>query len=117
MVLPACNIQAMNLHLVEISAEVAPGRHAVLLLDQAGWHMSARLRVPANISLLALPPKCPELNPAENMWQFMRDNWLSNRIFKSHEDILDHCCHAWNRLIEQPWRIMSIGLRDWAHTS
>jgi transposase len=114
LVLPACNIQAMNLHLAEISAEVAPGRHAVLLLDQAGWHMSARLRVPANITLLALPPKCPELNPAENLWQFMRDNWLSNRIFKSYEDILDHCCFAWNKLIDQPWRIMSIGLRDWA---
>ena len=116
-VLPACNIQAMNLHLVEISAEVAPGRHAVLLLDQAGWHTSARLKVPANITLLPLPPKCPELNPAENVWQFIRDNWLSNRIFKSYEDILDHCCFAWNKLIDQPWRIMSIGLRDWAHAS
>ena len=117
LVLPACNIQAMNLHLVEISAEVAPGRHAVLLLDQAGWHTSARLKVPANITLLPLPPKCPELNPAENVWQFIRDNWLSNRIFKSYEDILDHCCFAWNKLIDQPWRIMSIGLRDWAHAS
>jgi hypothetical protein len=45
----------------------------------------------------------------------MRDNWLSNRIFKSFEDILDHCCFAWNRLTDQPWRIMSIGLRQWAH--
>jgi transposase len=53
---------------------VAPDRHAVRVLDQAGWHMSARLKVPANITLLALPPKCPELNPAENVWQFMRDN-------------------------------------------
>ena len=89
----------------------------VLLLDQAGWHTSARLKVPANITLLPLPPKCPELNPAENVWQFIRDNWLSNRIFKSYEDILDHCCFAWNKLIDQPWRIMSIGLRDWAHAS
>lgn len=109
------NIQTMSLHLAEISAEVAPGRHAVLLLDQAGWHMSARLRVPANRTLLALLPKCPELNPAENIWQFIRDNWLSNRIFTSYEDILDHRCYAWNKLIAQPWRIMSIGLRDWAH--
>ena len=117
LVLPACNIQAINLHLAEISAEVTPGRHAVLLLDQAGWHMSPRLKVPDNITLMALPPKCPELNPAENVWQFMRDNWLSNRIFKSYEDILDHCCFAWNKLIDQPWRIRSIGLRDWAHAS
>jgi DDE superfamily endonuclease len=70
--------------------------------------------VPANIMLLPLPPKCPELNPVENVWQFMRDNWLSNRIFTSYDDIVDHCCFAWNKLVDQPWRIMSIGLRQWA---
>jgi transposase len=71
--------------------------------------------VPPNITLLPLPPKCPELNPVENVWQFLRDNWLSNRIFRSYDGIVDHCCDAWNRLVDQPWRIMSIGLRDWAH--
>jgi transposase len=115
LVLPTCNTEAMNLHLVEIATEIAPGRHAILLLDQAGWHLSSRLMVPPNITLVPLPPKCPELNPQENVWQFMRDNWLSNRVFKSYEDILDHCCHAWNKLIDQPWRIMSIGMREWAH--
>lgn len=115
LVLPYCNTEAMSLHLAEIAAAVAPGAHAVLLLDQAGWHLSNRLVVPPNITLVPLPPKCPELNPVENLWQFIRDNWLSNRIFRSYDDILDHCCHAWNRLIAQPWTIMSIGLRDWAH--
>ena len=104
-------------HLAEISSQVTPGAHAVLMLDQAGWHMSGKLAVPANITLLPLPPKCPELNPVENVWQFMRDNWLSNRIFSSYDNVVDHCCHAWNRLIEQPWRIMSIGLRQWAYRS
>jgi len=115
LVLPACNIEAMNLHLAEIATEIAPGKHAILLLDQAGWHLSARLAVPPNMTLVPLPAKCPELNPQENVWQFMRDNWLSNRVFKSYEDILDHCCYAWNRLVDQPWRIVSIGMRDWAH--
>ena len=55
------------------------------------------------------------MNPVENLWQFLRDNWLSNRVFPSDRAILDHCCHAWNKLIAQPWRIMSLGLRDWAH--
>ena len=105
----------MNLHLAEIATEVGPGRHAVLILDQAGWHLSHRLIVPANITLLPLPPKCPELNPVENLWQFMRDNWLSNRVFTSYDNLLDHCCFACNTLVNQPWRIMSIGLRDWAH--
>ena len=115
LVLPKCNTEAMNLHLKEISIAVAPGAHAVLIVDQAGWHFSKALEIPDNITLLALPSKSPELNPVENIWQFIRDNWLSNRIFKSYNDIVDHCCFAWNQLIDQPWKIMSIGLRDWAH--
>ena len=115
MVLPFCNTAGMNLHLAEISRMVSPGRHAVLLLDQAGWHLSGEVALPANITLLPLPAKCPELNVMENVWQFMRDNWLSNRVFRDHDDIVGHCCHHWNRLVDQPWRIMSIGIRDWAH--
>lgn len=61
-------------------------------LDQAGWHASKKLEVPDNTTLLPLPPKSPELNPVENIWRFMRDNWLSNRGFKSYEDIQDHFC-------------------------
>jgi putative transposase len=91
----------MALHLAEISQTVTPGAHAVLLLDQAGWHLSDKLDVPDNITLMPLPPKSPELNPVENIWQYMRDNWLSNRVFQSYDDILDHCCHAWNRLIDK----------------
>jgi transposase len=105
----------MDLHLTEIAKNVAPDAHAVLLVDQAGWHTTNKLAVPANITILPLPPKCPELNSTENVWQFMRDNWLSNRVFKSYDDIVDPCCYAWNKLVDQPWRIMSIGLRDWAH--
>jgi transposase len=113
LVMPRCDTETMNLRLAEIATQVAPGAHAVLLVDQAGWHMSNRLAVPQNITIIPLPPKCPELNPVENVWQFLPDNWLSNRIFKSYDDILDHCCHAWNKLVDMPWKIMSIGLRDW----
>jgi hypothetical protein len=111
LVLPKCNTPAMTLHLGEISANIAPGAHAVLLVDQASWHLSNARKVPDNITILPIPPKSPELNPVENVWQFMRDNWLSNRVFNSYADIVDHCCFAWNRLVDQPWRIMSIGLR------
>jgi transposase len=114
LVLPWCNTEAMNLHLAEISARVAPGRHAVLVVDQAGWHLSAQLTLPSNITIVALPAKCPELNPQENVWQFLRENWLSNRVFTSYDNIIDHCCYAWNRLVEQPWKIISIGSRPWA---
>jgi Transposase IS116/IS110/IS902 family len=80
--------------------------------DFAAWVKA--LVVPSNVSLVPLPPRVPELNGQENIWQFMRQNWLSNRIFKSFDDIVDHCCYAWNTLINQPWKIMSIARRDWA---
>ena len=115
LVLPHCNTSAMNLHLAEIAQAIEPGAHGVILLDQAGWHLSHRLIVPANITIVPLPPKCPELNPVENIWQYVRENWLSNRVFLSYTNILDHCCHAWNKLVEQPWTIISIGLRNWAY--
>jgi DDE superfamily endonuclease len=114
-VMPRCNTAAMSEHLLEISSQVASGAQAVLLLDQAGWHVARDLKIPVNITLMSLPAKFPELNPQENIWQFMGDNWLSSRIFKSYNDILDHCSDAWKKLADQPWRLMSIGLRDWAH--
>ena len=108
LVMPWCDTDAMAAHLIEISAAVDPGAHAVLIVDQAGWHLTPKLAIPDNITVLALPPRSPELNPVENVWQFMRDNWLSNRIFKSYEDIVALCCQAWNNLIDQPWKIMSL---------
>jgi hypothetical protein len=66
LVLPHCNSHAMSLHLAEISNAIAPGAHAGLLVDQAGWHLSDKLLVPPNITIVPLPPKCPELNPVEN---------------------------------------------------
>ena len=62
-----------------------PGAHAVLLLDQAGRNLTPKLSIPKNITIMPLPSRAPELNPVENIWQFMRDNWLSNRLFNSHE--------------------------------
>lgn len=115
LVLPVCNTAAINLHLAGIGIMLRPGKHAVLLLDQAGWHFSGNAVVPDNITPLPLAPKCPELTMMESVRQFMRDNWLSNRVFRDHDEIVAQCCHDWNRLIDQPSRIMSIGLRDRAH--
>jgi hypothetical protein len=89
--MPRCNTAAMNLHLAEIATQIAPGAHAALIVDQASWHLSGKLVASPNITIIPLPAKCPELNTPENIWLFMRDNWLSNRIFKSFDDIVDHC--------------------------
>jgi len=107
----------MVLPLKEIAQAVAPGAQAAVLLDRAGWPVSTKLAVPDHITLGPQPPRSPELNPVENVWPFLRDNWLSNRVFESYDDIVGHCCAAWNKLVDQPWRIMSLGLRHWAYQS
>jgi len=114
LVLPVCNTDAMSLHLAEISQTVAPKAHAAVLMDQAGWHTTEKLVIPDNITIIPIPAKCPELNPVENIWQFMRDNWLSNLIFETYDEIVDHCCKAWNKLVSMPNKITSIGTREWA---
>ena len=100
LVLPACNTEAMQLHLDEIATKIAPGAHAILLLDQAGWHGAKALKVPNNISLLQLPPRAPELNGQENIWQFMRQNWLSNRILRYRRSLLLRLEHAHRSAVE-----------------
>ena len=115
LVLPIANTQAMQLHLEEISKQVARNAHGVVIMDRAGWHATGKLQVPENLTIILLPSKSPELNPVENIWQYLRANWLSNRVFETYEDIVDAACEAWNKLIEQPETITSIGLRKWAH--
>ena len=114
LVLPYANAQAMSLHLAEISRHVRPGAHAVLVLDGAGWHGAASLAIPANITLLPLPPYSPELNPVENVWQYLRQNQLSLRVWDDYAAIVDTCCQAWNALTAMPDRLASLTRREWA---
>ncbi len=113
--LPRTNIHAMQLHLNEIGKHVARGAHAVVLMDRAGWHKANDLKVPKNLSIILLPSRSPELNPVENIWQYLRAIWLSNRVFGNYEAILDTGCEAWNQLIDRRNVIKTIGMRKWAH--
>ena len=72
-------------------------------------------RPPEQHTPILLPSRAPELNPVENIWQYLRANWLSNRVFDTYEEIIDAACEAWRRLITQPQTITSIGMREWAH--
>ena len=114
LVLPCANTEAMNLHLAEIARTVAPGAHAILVLDGAGWHGAKALTVPDNISLLTLPPYSPELNPVENVWAYLRANKLASTVFDSYDDIVEACCKAWNFFANDPKAISSITTRAWA---
>lgn len=88
----------------------------MLLLDRAGWHTTGNLNPPKNITLIFLPSRAPELNPVEQIWQYIRANWLSNRVFDTYGEIIDAACDAWNKLIAEPTTIAAIGMRQWAHS-
>ena len=95
--MPFADTEAMQAHLGEIGRTVARGAHAVLLLDRAGWHTTEKLTIPKNLTLILLPSRSPELNPVENIWQFLRANWLSNRVFETYDEIIGAACEAWNK--------------------
>ncbi len=113
-VLPHVDVEAMNIHQAKIGRRVAEGAHAVLVLDGAGWHTSPRLCVPDNASLLPLPRYAPELNPVENVWEYLRQNWRGHRVWNSYDAIVQACCDAWNMLMRMPEQIASIATRAWA---
>jgi hypothetical protein len=111
LVLPMVAIRAMNLFLGRFADSLAPDVHAVLVLDQAGWHGSRQLRVPNNVTLVPLPPYAPELNPVERIWLHLRERFLSHRLFDSNDAIVDACCQAWNALT--PERLQSLTNYPW----
>ncbi len=98
MLAPHADTHYMNEHLRFIGEAAAAGEHVVLVLDGAGWHTSKALRVPANVTLLHLPPYSPELNPAERPWRTLRQDYLSNRAFADYDELFDEVKAAWNRL-------------------
>ena len=101
-ILPCVNTEAMELHLAEITRTVATDAHALLIVDGAGWHDARELKVPDNITLLKLPPYAPELNPMENVWQYLRANKLAITVFDTHDEVLDKCSDAWNFFANDP---------------
>lgn len=114
LVMPYIGTQAMQNHLNEIGKVIPASRHAVIVMDRASWHTSKQLSLPDNISLLHLPAVSPELNPVEQVWNWLRQHHWSNRIFKNYDDILQACCKAWNEFVDLPEVVTSIGYRVWA---
>ena len=110
-VMPAANIEAMNEHLAEISYNVSVGAIALPILDGAGWHSSPRLQVPDNVVPLPSPAYAPERNPTENLWQYLRGNYLSHEVYENYEAVVSAGRDAWNALMKLPEVILSIGNR------
>jgi transposase len=114
LVLPEATTRTMNLFLAELGRSLSEDVHAALVLDGAGWHRpGGALAVPANITLIHLPPYSPELNPIERVWLYLRERFLSLRVFKDYQAIVEACCAAWNRLIAERDRIRSLCYQPW----
>jgi transposase len=113
LVLPEAATATMSLFLAAFAADLPEDVHAVLVLDRAGWHGARALAVPPNITLLPLPPYSPELNPVERIWLYLRERFLSLRVFADYRAIVDACCIAWNRLVAEPDRIRSLCDHPW----
>jgi len=111
--LPEVSTGAMTLFLAELARVVPAGTHAVLVLDRAGWHVSGDLVVPANLTLVHLPPYSPELNPVERVWLYLRERWLSHRVLAGYDAVLDAACAAWNALRAEPGRLRSLTAFPW----
>jgi transposase len=113
LVLPEATTRTMTLFLAAFAAGLPEAVHAVLVLDRAGWHRAKALAVPANVTLVHLPPSSPELNPVERVWLYLRERFLSLRVFADYRAIVDACCAAWNRLVAEPGRIRSLCDQPW----
>ena len=108
LVLTEVGTAAMQVFLDHFAATLPEQVQAALLLDGAGWHIAGRLAVPANVSLIFLPPYAPELNPVERVWLYLRERFLSLRLFPDLDSIIDGCCQAWNQLTAETGRIASL---------
>ena len=106
----------MQAFLDGFSNTIADDEHAVMVLDQAGWHGSKQLEVPANVTLVPLPPRSPELNPVERIWLYLKQRFLSHRVLENYDAILDAACAAWTRMSADPGRIASLATYPWIET-
>ena len=108
LITPKVNTDSMNVFLKQFSRELPADAHGVMVLDQAGWHTARALDIPANVTLVHLPPKSPELNPTENLWHYLRSHYWSNRLYKKWDDLKSAAVEAWRRVCLVPALIKTV---------
>jgi transposase len=107
-IVPYLNTDTINIFLDQFSRSLAADVHAVLIWDGAGFHRSRDLCVPANITLLTLPPYSPELNPIENLWHYLKSHHWSNRVYEDYDALFDAAEDAWRTVCLTPSNIRTI---------
>jgi hypothetical protein len=112
LILPEADTGAMSLFLAEVSRR-HPTEEILMILDGAGWHRAKALQVPANLRLLLLPPHSPELNPAEHVWEEIREKWFTNLVFADMNQVEQLLERALRALEDDPERMHSLTGFDW----
>jgi transposase len=107
LILPRANTEMMNLFLEQLAQDFQ-GYFIILLVDQAGWHRAKGLQVPENIRLLPQPAYSPELNPAEHLWEELREKALPNCSFPSLDLLIDQLCEGLKELATDEQRVRSM---------
>jgi putative transposase len=107
LVLPTANTAMMNLFLAHVSQTFADS-FIVMQVDQASWHRSKELVIPANMRLIEQPAYSPEVNPVEHVWEELREKYLHNRAFPSLEPLIEVLCQGLNALADDKERISSM---------
>ena len=113
LIVPKANSDVMRIHLQQISDATQVGRHAVVIMDGAGWHRKHLEDEFDNLSIIRLPPYSPELNPVEQVWQWLRQHHLANRCFNGYSDIVESCSTAWNDFRSSINRVIRMCSREW----
>jgi transposase len=96
---PRLNTRTVNLFLEQFSQTLGPDEHAAMIWDGAGFHLSGQLKVPANVTLIQLPPYSPELNPIENLWHYLKSHFWSNRAYDDYEQLEQAAMDAWQKAV------------------
>ena len=110
LVLPYCNTDCMNVFLYEL-ARAYPEDQILLVCDGAMWHKANTLVIPAQITLIFIPPYTPEMNPIEQIWKEIRKRGFRNEVFKTLEKVIDRLCDVIKNLPASV--IQSITGRQW----
>ena len=105
---PTINTIMINVFFEQFAQEVSPDVHVVMVWDRAGFHTSRELRIPENVTVLALPPYSPELNPVENLWHYLRSHYWSNRTYADYDDLRLAAIDAWRDAALNPSIVQSV---------
>ena len=102
-IMPQVDTEIMSLSLEEFSNyhNSKKDKIIILLVDRAGWHMTEKLDIPANIRLFPIPPHTPELQPAECVWPLAKE-CVANRTFNSLDELESTIIPRCKYLIDNP---------------